>query len=74
MVTEDYGSDAILEEPLTSQVDTELLRAVTKLYDHLKELGLQPGLHIISNECSTLMKKFIKEAGETHQLVPPGLH
>ena len=33
----DYDSDTILAEPLTSRADTDLLRAVTKLYEHLKE-------------------------------------
>ena len=60
MVAADYDSDAILVDPLTSRVETELLCAVTKLYDRLKERGLQPRMHMIDNECSALMKKFIR--------------
>ena len=74
MVMAEYDSDAILEEPLTSCAKTELLHAVTKLYDHLKERGLQLRLHILNNECSSRMKNFIREAQVTHQLVPPVLH
>ena len=74
MAMEDYDSDALLELPLTSCAETELLCAVTKLYKHPKETGLQPRLHMLNNECSALMKKFIRELGETHQLVPPVLH
>ena len=56
----DYDSDAILVEPLTSRAEIELLRTVKKLYDHLKERDLQPHIHMLDNECSALMKKFIR--------------
>ena len=71
---EDYDSNTILSDPLTSRAKIELIRAVTKLYENLKERGLQPRLHMIDNECYALMKKFIRESGASHQLVPPGLH
>ena len=74
IVMEDYGSDAILEDPLTSSADTKLLCAVTKLYGHLKEKVLQPRLHMLDNERSSLMNKFIRELGGKHQLVSQGLH
>ena len=73
MVVADYNSDVILVEPLTSRAKTEILHAVTKLYKHLNEWGLQPRLNRLDNECSALMKKFIREAGTTHQLLSPGL-
>ena len=59
----DYDNDAILEEPLTSRANKELLCAVTKLYEHLKERILQPQLHMLDNECSALINKFIRESG-----------
>ena len=74
MVMTDYDSGAILADLLTSRSKTELLHTVTKFYEQLKERGLKLRLHILDNECSTLMKNFIREAGATHQLVPPGLH
>ena len=74
MFVADYDSDAILADPLTSRNDTELLLSVTKLYDHLKESGLQPHLNTIHNECSALKKKSRRELGATYQLVTPGLH
>ena len=55
-----YDRYTILAYPFTSRDQIELLRAVTKLYEHLKERGLKQRLHIIDNECSALMKKFIK--------------
>ena len=49
MATTDYDSEDILEEPLKSNTNTELLYAVTKLYQHLKVSGLQPHLHMLEN-------------------------
>ena len=60
MVMADYDSDAILAEPLTSCADTELLHIVTKLYENLKERGLQPRQNMLDNEFSALMKVFIR--------------
>ena len=50
MVMVDYDSNAILAERLTSCTNTELLRAVKKLYEHLKERGLQPRMNMLGNE------------------------
>ena len=60
MVMKDYDSDSILAELLTSRVETELLRTVTKYYDYIKERGKQPHMHMLNNECSSLMKKSIR--------------
>ena len=73
MLMVDYYSDAILAYPLSSRADTELLRTVNKLYQDLTVCVLQPLLHMLENERSTLMKYFIWEEGSTHQLVSPGL-
>ena len=70
----DYYSDAILVYTLKSITRTELLRAVTKLYENLKARGLQLPLYMINNVCSALMNNFIREAGATLQLLPPGLY
>ena len=50
MVMADYDSDAVLSEPLTSRSNTELLRAVIKLYEHIKETDLQQRLYMLDNE------------------------
>ena len=46
----DYNSDAILSGPLTSRAETELLRAVKNMYEHLRERGLKPCLNMLDNE------------------------
>ena len=50
MVVLKQDSDAILEEPLKSCAGTELLRAITKLYKHLTNYGLQPCLNMLDKE------------------------
>ena len=70
MFMEDYGSNSILTETITSRTKTELLRAITKLYQNLKVSGLQPHLQLMDSKCSSPIKEFITEVGDTHQLVP----
>ena len=40
MVTTDYDSDTILEEPLTSRTKADLLRSIIKLYNHIMNCDL----------------------------------
>ena len=74
MVVAGYDSDAVLADPLTSRAKIELLCAVIKLYQNIKVCVLQPCLYMLNNKLSPLMKEFIREAGATYYLVPPGLH
>ena len=70
MIVVDYDSDTILEQTLTPRTETDIFRAITKLYKHLVDRSLQPHLYILDNEWSALTKDFIRKAGATHQLVP----
>ena len=70
MVVVDYDSDTILEQPITPRTETDLIRAITKLYKHIMDRGLQPHLYMLDNEWSALTKDFIRKSGATHQLVP----
>ena len=36
--------------------------------------GLTPRTHVLDNECSKVLKKYMEEENETFQLVPPHLH
>ena len=72
-VLHDCDSNAILANHLKSHAYSELLQALTALYKHMTYRGLQPCLHILYNECSVVMKHFIRMAVAQHQLVPPGL-
>ena len=74
MIFYDYDSSAILAEPLKSRSEAELLRAFTKLHQHLSSRGLRPALHILDNECPKGLKNYIRNAGATLQLAPPNMH
>ena len=50
MVVVDYDSDTILEQTLTPRTETDIFRAITKLYKHLVDRILQPHLYILDNE------------------------
>ena len=74
MVMVDYGSEAILEEPLIPRTKADLPHAIIKLYKHIMDRILRQHLDMLENECSALTKEFIRKYGATHQLVPPELH
>jgi hypothetical protein len=51
MIFYDYDSNAILDEPLKSRSESELVRAFNKLHQYLAGRGLHTALHILNNEC-----------------------
>ena len=74
MIFYDYDSNAILAEPLKSRSGSELLRAFSKLHQHLTDRGLRPSLQILDNECPAQLKAFMLTAGTKYQLAPPNMH
>ena len=73
MLLLNWDINVILEKPLKYCAESELLRALTVLYKHVTDRGLQPHLHILDNKCSVGMQIFTLSSGTQHQLVPPGL-
>ena len=74
MVAYDKDINAILAELMKSRAEHELLRAMTKNHEHLKNRGLHPQLQIIGNTCPALIKQYFRTEKITYQLVPPNLH
>jgi hypothetical protein len=74
MIFYDYGSSAILAEPLKSRSASELLRAFSTLHQHLTDRGLRPSLQIVGNECPATLKAFMLQTGTKYQLAPPNMH
>jgi hypothetical protein len=74
MIFYDYDSNAILAEPLKSRSESELVRAFTKLHQHLANRGLHTALYILDNKCLKGLKFYIKQAGANLQLAPPNMH
>jgi hypothetical protein len=74
MIFYDHDSSAILAEPLKARSASELLRAFSKLHQHLTDRGLSPALQILDNECPAALKAFMLKAGTKYQLAPPNTH
>jgi hypothetical protein len=70
MIIYDYDSAAILAEPLKNRTEQELVRAYSKLHQHLTERGLKPQLQKLDNECPAALKQFMRQANVDFQLVP----
>jgi hypothetical protein len=74
MVLYDYDSNAVLAEPVPNCTKKSLLAAFTTLHAQLCDAGLCPQYQRLDNECSDIMKDFMKEQNIKYQLVPPGVH
>jgi hypothetical protein len=74
MIFYDHDSSAILAKPLKSRSASELLRAFSKLHQHLTDRGLSPALQTLDNECLAALKAFTHKAGTKYQLAPPNMH
>ena len=74
MVLYDFDSNVIDATAIKSRKSEDLIEGYEKLYQHLKEGGIQPVLHKLDNEVSQQMIDAIKEKNLKYQLVPPGDH
>jgi hypothetical protein len=74
MAVYDYDSNAILTEPLTSRIETEIIRANSKLHDYLAARGLKTVLQRLDNEALGRLQSYMHAKSVTFQLVPPHKH
>ena len=74
LVLYDYGTDAILAEPLKNKTQEELLAKQIKLHKYLSDRGYKPCTQILDNECPGKLKTYFRENKINLQLVPPHLH
>ena len=74
LVVYHYDSNTIHAEPLKTRSGLDLTTAYQKLHILLTIRGLRPHLHILDNECSNVLKTFMRKVNEKFQLVPPHLH
>jgi hypothetical protein len=61
VVIYDYDSNLIWAEPITSRSATNILQAYKKLHKILCDAGMRPALQRMDNECSDILKQFMKE-------------
>ena len=74
MVTFDHDSNAILATLLKSRAATEHLREIQELHCYLKEKGMNPKVHVMDNECSALVKNYLKNEQKIELLLAPPYH
>ena len=74
LVAYHYDSNTIHAEPPKTRSGLDLKKAYKKLHSLLIKRGMKPHLHILENECSNVLKTFMREVNENFQLVPPHIH
>jgi hypothetical protein len=57
----EYGSNAILAEPIKNRTAQELLRAIQVMEKKLTARGLQPKVVMLDNEGSQLLKSYVHD-------------
>jgi len=59
---------------MRTKTKESILEAYTDVYNTLRSAGLKTQLQIMDNECSELLKEFMRTEDIAHQQVPPGNH
>ena len=74
LVAYHYDSNTIYAEPLKTRSGLDLKTSYQKIHSLFTNRGLKPNLHILENECTNVLKTFMREVNEKFQLVPPHIH
>jgi len=74
MIVYDYDSNYIFAEPFKTRTAQSLLIAYKAVHSKLCNAGLRPKLQRLDNECSELLKTFMRTHDIDFQLAPPGCH
>ena len=69
IVVYDHDSNAILAEALKLRVSNEHLQAIQKVHNFLNQYGIKLKLYIIDNECSNVVKNYIKHTKNIEYLL-----
>ena len=67
----DYYSNTILTDTLKKQTTQELMRAQTRLIQHLLYRGLKPTDLRIDNKCPDALQRVFRENSVDLQICPP---
>ena len=69
-----YDTNSIHSRGLKDRQSQKIVDAWEAIFTLLKTNGHEPKLHIMDNECSSLMKDTFKKYNIKYQLVPPYIH
>lgn len=59
---------------MKNRTKEEIVRAIKRLYEYLKQRGIQPKLHILDNEASKNLKHYITSNDTNYQIALPSNH
>jgi hypothetical protein len=74
MVLYDYDSNHIFAQPFKNRTAHCITEAYKILHQRLCDAGFKPKLQRLDNECSEMLKRFLKLKDVNFLLVPPGVH
>mgnify|MGYP002176238706 CR=1 FL=1 len=74
LILYDYDSNYIHAEPMKNKTATEILAAYKRAHSIFVQAGLWPILQRLDNECSIILKDFLRAEDVDFQLVPPHVH
>eukprot|EP00957_Ditylum_brightwellii_P024231 1827901-Ditylum_brightwellii.AAC.1 len=74
LVAYDYDSNVILAILVPNHNDPVITKAITAIYEYLKDRGFKSALNVLGNEVSTTIKQCIMKTGAKYQLVEPNNH
>ena len=69
-----YKINAILLRPMKNRSDESMVAVFKDIYEYLQLRNLAPKLHVLDNECSKAIKKYIISQNTNIQLVEPHNH
>ena len=69
-----YTKNAILIRAMPNRTDDSMVKVFTEVYETLEQRNWKPKIHILDNECSKAVKKFILAKNVDIQLVEPQNH
>jgi hypothetical protein len=69
-----YDLNAIIVEPIPTRKETELTKALERIYRRLQRAGVRPTMHVLDNECPAGVKHFLESQTTQFQRVPAHNH
>ena len=75
MIIYDHDSNAILARPLKTKSAQEQLKTIQEIIKFLNDRGIHPKIHVMDNECLSIVLDYIKNTKKIDLLlVPPYMH
>ena len=70
----DYGTNAILVEPIKNFKSSTIVTAYNTIFQYLKNKGFKPEFNVLDNQASTAIKAFLTKEDSNWKFVEPKNH